>query len=53
MWTTHLVDEAEKADKIIILNKGKVRAIGSVKKILSLANENNLAQAFLKLVKEV
>ena len=53
LWTTHLVDEAEKADKIIILNKGKVRAIGSVKKILSLANENNLAQAFLKLVKEV
>ena len=32
LWTTHLVDEAEKADKIIILNKGKVRAIGSVKK---------------------
>ena len=53
LWTTHLVDEAEKADKIIILNKGKVRATGSVKKILSLANENNLAQAFLKLVKEV
>ncbi len=53
LWTTHLVDEAEKADKIIILNKGKVRAIGSVKKILSLAKENNLAQAFLKLVKEV
>ncbi len=53
LWTTHLVDEAEKADKIIILNKGKVRAIGSRKKILSLAEENNLAKAFLKLVKEV
>ena len=24
LWTTHLVDEAEKADKIIILNKGQI-----------------------------
>ena len=52
LWTTHLVDEAEKADKIIILNKGKIIAIGSSKEILGLAKENNLATAFLKLVKE-
>ena len=52
LWTTHLVDEAEKADKIIILNKGKIIAIGSSSEILGLAKENNLAKAFLKLVKE-
>ena len=52
LWTTHLVDEAEKADKIIILNKGKIIAIGSSGEILDLAEENNLAKAFLKLVKE-
>ena len=52
LWTTHLVDEAEKADKIIILNKGKIIAIGSSKEILSFAKENNLEAAFLKLVKE-
>ena len=52
LWTTHLVDEAEKADKIIILNKGKTLAIGSGKEILNLAKENNLAKSFLKLVKE-
>ena len=23
LWATHLVDEAEKSDKVIILNKGK------------------------------
>ena len=50
LWTTHLVDEAEKADKIIILNKGKIIAIGSSKEILGFAKENNLAKAFLKLV---
>ena len=53
LWTTHLVDEAEKADKIIILNKGRIKAIGSNKDILNLSKKNNLAQAFLKLVKEV
>ena len=52
LWTTHLVDEAEKADKIIILNKGKIIAIGSSKEILGFAKENNLEAAFLKLVKE-
>jgi ABC-2 type transport system ATP-binding protein len=52
LWTTHLVDEAEKADKIIILNKGQIRTIGSKKEILNLSKEDNLANAFLKLVKE-
>ena len=35
-----------------ILNKGKIIAIGSSGEILDLAEENNLATAFLKLVKE-
>ena len=52
LWATHLVDEAEKADKIIILNKGQIRIIGSKKEILNLSKEDNLAKAFLKLVKE-
>ena len=47
LWTTHLVDEAEKADKIIILNKGRIQAIGSKAKILDMAKENNLEKAFL------
>ena len=50
LWTTHLVDEAEKADKIIILNKGRIQAIGSKSKILDMAKEKNLEKAFLKLV---
>ncbi len=50
LWTTHLVDEAEKADKIIILNKGRIQAIGSKSKILEMAKEKNLEKAFLKLV---
>jgi len=52
LWATHLVDEAEKADKIIILNKGELIALGSKKEILRIAKENKLAKAFLKLVEE-
>ena len=41
LWTTHLVDEAEKADKIIILSKGEIVAMGNKLKILRIANEKN------------
>ena len=50
LWTTHLVDEAEKADKIIILNKGKIQAIGTKAQILYKAKEKKLERAFFKIV---
>ncbi len=53
LWTTHLVDEAEKADKIIILSKGEIVAMGNKLKILRIANEKKLEKAFLKIVKGV
>lgn len=36
---THDIEEASKADRIILLNKGRVEAIGSPKEILSDANK--------------
>ena len=36
---THDIEEASKADRIILLNKGRIEAIGSPKEILSDANE--------------
>lgn len=53
LWTTHLVDEAEKADKIIILNKGKIQAIGTKAQILDEAKEKKLEKAFFKIVAKV
>ena len=49
LWTTHLVDEAEKADKIIILNKGKVLKEGNHNSLIREASTNTLGEAFLKL----
>ncbi len=53
LWTTHLVDEAEKADKIVILSKGEIVAMGNKLKILRIAKEKKLEKAFLKIVKGV
>ncbi len=36
---THDIEEASKADRIILLNKGRIEAIGSPKEILSDANK--------------
>ena len=49
LWTTHLVDEAEKADKIIILNKGSISEMGTPKDIIRKAKSNNLSKAFFEL----
>ena len=49
LWATHLVDEAEKADKIIVLNKGKIIKMGTPMKIMKDARAENLNQAFFNL----
>ncbi len=50
--STHLLDEAENiADRIILIDKGKIVANGSLKDILKQAEAKNLEQAFKKLTK--
>ena len=44
---------SRKADKIIILSKGEIVAMGNKLKILRIANEKKLEKAFLKIVKGV
>lgn len=50
LWTTHLVDEAEKADKIIVLNKGKIVQLGTPGDIIKKNKSKNLSNAFFKIV---
>ena len=50
LWTTHLVDEAEKADKVIVLNKGEILKIGTPSEIIKKTNVQNLERAFFKLI---
>ena len=50
LWTTHLVDEAEKADKIIILNRGDIIEMGKPNYIIKKTNAANLSKAFFKII---
>ena len=50
LWATHLVDEAEKADKIIILNRGDIIEMGKPNYIIKKTNAANLSKAFFKII---
>lgn len=49
LWSTHLVDEAEKADRVIVLHKGKMLVEGTSEELIEQSGESTLSSAFLKL----
>lgn len=50
LWATHLVDEAKKADKIIILNKGQIVEMGKPSELVKKTKANSLSNAFFKII---
>jgi ABC-2 type transport system ATP-binding protein len=51
LWATHLIDEAEAADRVIILHRGKVLRVGTPGALAGAAGAANLAEAFISLTK--
>jgi ABC-2 type transport system ATP-binding protein len=49
LWATHLVDEAERAQRVIVLHKGKVRFDGTAAALCEAQGAENLQAAFLQL----
>jgi ABC-2 type transport system ATP-binding protein len=49
LWATHLVDEAEDADRIVILHRGKVLREGVATALTKETGAGNLAAAFMAL----
>lgn len=50
-YSSHLLDIVEKiCDKLIIINRGKIIASGSISEVLNLANASTLDDAFAKLI---
>tara|TARA_E500000178_G_C16568481_1_gene550570 strand:- start:25 stop:600 length:576 start_codon:yes stop_codon:yes gene_type:complete len=49
LWATHLVDEADKADKIVILEHGKVLISGKPKEIMKKTSSRSLSEVYFKL----
>ena len=49
LWATHLVDEAEAADRVLVLHRGELLAAGPPAGLTAAAQCASLSEAFLKL----
>jgi ABC-2 type transport system ATP-binding protein len=49
LWATHLVDEAERAQRVVVLHKGKVRWDGTGSDLCEAQGTDSLEAAFLEL----
>ena len=49
LWATHLVDEAERAHHVVVLDQGEILTEGSPDSLVALSNADSLEGAFLKL----
>jgi ABC-2 type transport system ATP-binding protein len=52
LWATHLTDEVDESDDVIVLHKGKVRAADSVKALLNKTGASDMKAAFVRLIEE-
>ena len=50
LWATHLVEEAERAQRVVVLHKGKVLFNGSANLLCTQQNCSGLEAAFLQLI---
>jgi ABC-2 type transport system ATP-binding protein len=51
LWATHLVEEVEHAQRVMVLHKGRVRHEGSVESMREATGQSSLQQAFLALTR--
>lgn len=51
LWATHLVDEAEAADRIVVLANGQVKFDGTVAQLMAIDGHPTLTGAFLQLTR--
>lgn len=51
LWATHLVDEAEAADRIVVMAAGSVRFDGAARDLIKQGDHGNLLDAFLHLTR--
>ena len=50
LWATHLIDEIDKGEKVVIIHKGEVVESGDVLKIVKKTKQKNIRDAFNKIV---
>lgn len=50
LWATHLVDEVESADRVVLIDKGETRLVGTPAEILTQTATSSLADAYVALM---
>ena len=50
LWATHLVEEAERADRVVILHRGRVVESAAPAELMRRAGKATLSEAFLSLI---
>ena len=48
LWATHLVEEAEVADRVLVLHKGKMLADGTPAAVANSLGGGTLEEAFIR-----
>ena len=51
LWATHLIDEIDKGERVVIIHNGKILRSGEVGEIVKDTRTKNIRDAFNKLVK--
>jgi ABC-2 type transport system ATP-binding protein len=49
LWATHLIDEVQDGDSVIVLHEGRIRADGAASEVVSRAGVKDIGAAFDKL----
>ena len=52
LWATHLLDEIQVTDRLVVLHRGRILAQGAVPEVLAQADAPDIQTAFLKLIEE-
>jgi len=50
LWATHLLDEIQVTDRLVVLHRGRILAQGAVLEVLAQADAPDIQTAFLKLI---
>ena len=50
LWATHLIDEIDKGEKVVIIHKGEIVESGDVLRIVKKTQQKNIRDAFNKLL---
>ena len=52
LWATHLIDEVDERDRVIVLHEGRVLAFGGVAEVTQNAGTATIAEAFANLTRD-